>query len=203
MKKRVSQIGFFKKLGMSRIFDKKNQSIPVTILEIAPAYVLGLDEKENRAEIAYYPKKRIGQATQKRLKEAKIPPLFAKTLICPVDDKFSLKPGDQLKINQFKVGDKITVVSQSKGKGFSGVIKRHRFSRGPETHGSHHHRSPGSIGSMFPQRVIAGKKMPGHMGSNRVTIKNLVIRDIDEEKKLLVVAGSVAGPNRGKVMVFR
>jgi large subunit ribosomal protein L3 len=110
--------------------------------------------------------------------------------------------GDQIKVDLFADGDKIDVIGKSKGRGFAGTIKRHKFSRGPETHGSMNVRSPGSIGqSAYPSRVIKGTRSSGHMGDARVTVQNLTVAKVDVDNNLLMVRGAVPGPNGGLVLV--
>jgi len=101
----------------------------------------------------------------------------------------------------FKNGEAVDVTGISKGKGFSGVIKRHGFSRGPASHGSDHHREPGSIGSMFPQRVVKGRKLPGRMGRKTVTIRNLKVIKVDSSRNLLCVAGAVPGAKNELLLI--
>ena len=111
------------------------------------------------------------------------------------------KVGEKLEVSSFAVGDKVMVVGKSKGKGFAGAIKRHGFSSGPQTHGSGHHRRVGSIGSMFPQHVLKGQKMPGRMGNDRVTVKNLEILDVDPAHNIILISGAIPGSNGSEVMV--
>ncbi len=111
------------------------------------------------------------------------------------------KVGDKITVDIFSPGDKVDIIGTSKGRGFAGVVKRHGFKSGPMSHGSDHHREPGSIGSMFPQRVFKGKKLPGRMGGDRVTIKNLEIIKIDPENNLLAVKGAVPGAIDGLLIV--
>jgi large subunit ribosomal protein L3 len=110
--------------------------------------------------------------------------------------------GDQIKVDLFADGDKIDVIGKSKGRGFAGTVKRHKFSRGPESHGSMNVRSPGSIGqSAYPSRVIKGTRSSGHMGDARVTVQNLTVARVDVDNNLLMVRGAVPGPNGGLVLV--
>jgi len=110
--------------------------------------------------------------------------------------------GDQIKVDVFADGDRIEVVGKSKGRGFAGTIKRHKFSRGPESHGSMNVRAPGSIGqSAYPSRVIKGTKSSGHMGDARVTVKGLTVAKVDVDNNLLMIRGAVPGPNGGLVVV--
>jgi large subunit ribosomal protein L3 len=120
----------------------------------------------------------------------------------PGDDDF--KAGDQVLVGQFKPKDKVDVIGVSKGRGFAGVVKRHHFRGGEGSHGSMFHRAPGSIGaSSYPSRVVPGMRMGGHMGHDRVTVRNLEIIDVDTEDNVLVVKGAVPGPNGGYVVVRR
>jgi large subunit ribosomal protein L3 len=120
----------------------------------------------------------------------------------PGDD--DLKPGDKVLVDQFKPKDKVDVIGISKGRGFAGLVKRHHFGGGADTHGSMFHRAPGSIGaSSFPSRVLPGMRMAGHMGHAKVTVRNLEVIDVDTEDNLLVVKGAVPGPNGGYVVVRR
>ncbi len=120
----------------------------------------------------------------------------------PGDD--DLKPGDQVLVNQFQPAEKVDVIGESKGRGFAGFVKRHHFRGGDKSHGSMFHRAPGSIGaSSYPSRVWPGQRMAGHMGTQRVTVRNLEIIDVNEEDNVLVVKGAVPGPNGGYVVVRR
>ncbi len=117
-------------------------------------------------------------------------------------DLNNLKRKDKIDVSIFTEGEKVNVIGVSKGKGFTGVVKRYGFSKGPETHGSRHHRKPGSIGSMYPQRVVKGKKLPGRSGADQVTIKNLQVIRVDLEKNLLAVKGAIPGV-RGSLLVIK
>jgi large subunit ribosomal protein L3 len=115
-----------------------------------------------------------------------------------------LKPGDKVLVSDFKPADKVDVIGVSKGRGFAGVVRRHHFGGGDATHGSMHHRAPGSIGaSSFPSRVVPGMRMGGHMGTDQVTVRNLEVIEIDAEDNVLVVKGAVPGPNGAYVVVRR
>ena len=115
-----------------------------------------------------------------------------------------LKQGDRILVDQFKPADKVDVIGVSKGRGFASLVKRHHFRGGPATHGSMFHRAPGSIGaSSFPSRVFPGTRMAGHMGTARVTVRNLEVIQVDAEDNLLVVKGAVPGPKGGYVIVRR
>src|SRR3972149_2887258 len=186
-----------KKVGMTHIFDEKGNMIPVTVVEAGPCVVTQIktDEKEGyeAIQIGFGEAKHLKKPQEGHLKKFKIKNLKLKNLQeIRSDEKLNL--GDQITVNVFKEGDIVQVEGVSKGKGFAGVIKRHNFHRGPMSHGSHHHRSPGSIGSMFPQHVFKGTKLPGRMGHDKVTTKGLKIVNIDAENNLLAIKGAVPGP---------
>jgi large subunit ribosomal protein L3 len=123
-------------------------------------------------------------------------------MLNPGDDDF--KMGDRVLVDQFKPKQIVDVIGISKGRGFTGLVKRHHFRGGPATHGSMFHRAPGSIGaSSFPSRVFPGMKMAGHSGTARITVRNLEVIEVDSDDNLLVVKGAVPGPNGGYVMVRR
>lgn len=180
-----------KKQGMSQIFDKQGNVIPVTVIEAGPCFVTQI--KTNSIQIGY-----------EKLKEKKIkksqknkPYRYLKEFSI-FNDQFSKKIGDEITVDIFEEGDIIKIAGTSKGKGFQGVVKRHGFSGGPASHGHRHVlRTPGSIGSAFPQRVFKGKKMPGHAGAERVTTTGLKIVTIDLKNNLLAVKGAITGPNNG------
>jgi large subunit ribosomal protein L3 len=192
-----------KKIGMTNVFSSEGKLVPVTVVQVGPCVVtqiktnetdgynalqLGFDEKpveKLNKPIAGHLKK-TGDKGFRVLREFR------------TDDAESVEPGATIGIDIFAIGDKVNISGISKGRGFQGTIKRHGFSRGPETHGSRNHRKPGSIGnSAWPGRVFKGKKLPGHMGTNRETIKNLTIVDIKHEDNLLLVKGPVPGFKTG------
>lgn len=105
-------------------------------------------------------------------------------------------------LESFQEGEKVNITGISKGKGFAGTVKRHHFRTGPKTHGSDSYRRPGSIGSTFPQRVVKGRRMAGHLGAKRTTVQNLEVAKIDPPKKLILLRGAVPGPNKSKVMIW-
>ena len=188
-----------KKIGMTQIFDESGKVIPVTAIEAGPCVIaqvktvetdgynaiqLGFGEvkesKLNKPEKGHFAKASV-KAT-KHLREFR------------VEEVENYKVGDQIKVDTFEVGDKLDVQGTSKGKGFQGVIKRHGQSRGPMGHGSMYHRRPGSMGpTSTPGRVFKGKKLPGHMGVQTITIQNLDVVKVDTDKNVLLVKGSVPG----------
>lgn len=196
-----------KKLGMTRIFTEDGRWIDVTVLEAGPCTVVQRKTKENDGYDAV--QLGFGEVKEKRCNKPQLGH-FRSAGVEPkrtlrevrVSSESELKAGDELKADIFSAGDRVDISGTSKGKGFAGVIKRHGFKGGPGGHGSHFHRAPGSIGqSADPSKVYKNKKMPGHMGNRRITVKNLEVVTVDAVKNLLMVRGSVPGATGGLVMV--
>lgn len=186
---------------MSQIFDEKGNQIPVTLIEAGPCIVTQIKTKERNGylavQIGFGEAKKVTKAIAGHLKKlGKL--LFLREFRNgepKIDDK-ELKRGDKIDVSVFKEGDKVKVSGLSKGKGFAGVVKRWHFRGRPATHGTKHElRTPGSVGTSFPQRVIKGKKMPGRMGFERVTVKNLKVVKVDPKNNLLAIKGAVPGAN--------
>jgi len=196
-----------KKLGMTQIFNDKDDLIPVTVIEAGPCFITQIktNEKDGYKAIQVG----FGDIKEKHL----VSPArghFAKAGVDPtkhltefiVEDPENYQLGQTLTVETFAVGEKTDVVGWSKGKGFAGVIKRWNFSGGPGGHGSHFHRSPGSIGmAATPSRVIKGKKMPGHYGDARNTILNLEVVKVDADQNIILVKGAVPGPKGSLVLI--
>ncbi len=190
-----------KKIGMTQIFDEKGRVIPVTAIEAGPCVIAQVKNVETDG----YEAIQLGFGEVKESKVNRpIKGHFAKSKLTPkkhlrefrVDSVEGVKVGDELKANTFAAGDKVDIQGISKGKGFQGVIKRHGQSRGPMGHGSMYHRRPGSMGpTSTPGRVFKGKKLPGHMGRNTITIQNLEVVKVDLDKNVILVKGSVPGAN--------
>ena len=188
-----------KKVGMTQIFDEEGKVIPVTAIEVGPCTVTQIKTVEQDGYSAV--QLGFGEIKEKKLtRPAK--GHFTKSNITPkkylrefkLDQASELKVGDELKADVFEIGDKVDIQGTSKGKGFQGVIKRHGQSRGPMGHGSMYHRRPGSMGpTSTPGRVFKGKKLPGHMGAETVTIQNLDVVRVDLDKNVILVKGSVPG----------
>ena len=194
-----------KKIGMTRVFRENGESMPVSVLEVGPCYVIQIKriEKEgyNAIQIGFQPKKdkRLNKPLLGHFKAAgKGGSAFLQEI--RVDDVDSFKLGQEINSEIFNVGDLVAVRGISKGKGFTGVVKRWGFSGGDTSHGSRSHRVPGSIGaSATPSRVMKGKKLPGRMGNKKITVKNLKVVDVVKEKNLILVKGSVPG-SRGSLL---
>lgn len=197
-----------KKVGMTQIFDPEGRLLPVTVLQAGPCVITQLKTVENdgytAAQIGFGEDRQIikGHAKSKA-GHLKASGAQSKHLVevRTVDGDVTAKVGDTISADIFEAGEKVVVTGISKGKGFAGTIKRHNFHRGPKTHGSRNYRAPGSIGAGYPQHVMRGIKMAGHMGHEQVTVKNLKVALVDVEKNLIAIKGAVPGPNKGLVLI--
>ncbi len=188
-----------RKVGMTQIFDEEGKVIPVTAIEVGPCTVTQIKTVEQDGYTAV--QLGFGEVKERKLNKPELGHL-SKNKLAPkkylrefrLDSVEGMKVGDELKADVFAVGDKVDVQGTSKGKGFQGVIKRHGQSRGPMGHGSMYHRRPGSMGpTSTPGRVFKGKKLPGHMGAQTITIQNLEVIKVDLDKNVILVKGSVPG----------
>jgi large subunit ribosomal protein L3 len=197
-----------KKMGMTQQFDEKGNAIPITIIKVGPCTVIQrrTEEKDGYSAVQLgfveeKPKRKPNKAQEGHFKKAGVPPTKVLREF-QYETKQEVKEGDQFDVDIFQVGETVDVVGSSKGKGFAGVIKRWGFHGGKASHGSMFHRAPGSIGcSADPSRVMKGKKLPGQMGDERVTVKNLLIVETDKEHNLLVVKGAVPGAKGGYLLI--
>ncbi len=194
------------KVGMTQIFNENGNLVPVTIVSCEPNVVLQkktVDKDGYEALQLGFKNKRIALANKPELghfaKSNSNPKRYVKEITGTEMSSFEV--GQEIRVNIFEDGEIIDVTGTSKGKGFQGVIKRHNQGRGPMTHGSRYHRGPGSMGPIDPNHVLKGKKLPGHMGAETVTIQNLEIVKVDHERNLLLIKGNVPGPKRGLVIV--
>jgi len=197
-----------KKLGMTQIFDEKTGAVtPVTVLQLGPCPVVQVKTRDHdgydavqlgfgdiRPSTMTLPKRghfaRAGVAPRRWLREFR------------VEDASPYQLGQEITVEIFQDIKKVDVIGTSKGKGFAGTVKRHKFNTGPKTHGSRNYRAPGSIGSnSTPNRVFKGQRMPGHMGDVRVTVRNLSVAGVDASNNLLLVEGAVPGAKNGFVYV--
>lgn len=198
-----------KKLGMGQVFDEKGTLIPVTLIQAGPCAIvekrttdrdgyvavqLGFDEKPDR-------KRTLNSPDRGRFAKAGVKPRrYVREF--RVEDNAAYEVGQELDVKIFEKGELVDVTGTSKGRGFAGPHQRHGSTPGPVSHGSMYHNRPGSNGgSSQPARTFPGKKMAGHMGDVRVTVKNLTIVGVDPDKNILLVRGSVPGANRGYVMI--
>ncbi|MDR1970204.1 MAG: 50S ribosomal protein L3 [Candidatus Nomurabacteria bacterium] len=192
------------KIGMTQILGSDGVMIPVTIVQAGPCTITQVksDEKDgySAVQIGYGEGKNLSNAVTGHVKAAKVTPKVIREV--RIEDMGEYKVGDKLEADIFNLGDIVDVTGTSKGKGWAGTIKRHNFTRHKKTHGGKGNtRKPGSIGSMYPQKVLKGKKMAGQMGHERVTVKNLVIAHIDNENNLIGIKGAVPGPRKGIVVI--
>lgn len=199
-----------KKVGMTQIFDPEGRLLPVTVLQAGPCVITQLKTVENdgytATQIGFGEDKQIVKGHAKsKAGHLKASGAQSKHLVevrtVDGDEVASSKVGDTISADVFEAGEKVIVTGVSKGKGFAGTIKRHNFHRGPKTHGSRNYRAPGSIGAGYPQHVMRGIKMAGHMGHEQVTVKNLKVALVDAEKNLIAIKGAVPGPNKGLVLI--
>jgi large subunit ribosomal protein L3 len=201
-----------KKIGMTQVFRPDGQAVPVTLLKTGPCTVVqrktviadGYDAVQ-LGLLEFVKPARLNKPQTGHLKKGGAEGVkFLREFKLGSGTNDDMKAGDQVLIGEFKPNDKIDVIGVSKGKGFAGVVRRHGFRGGEGSHGSMFHRAPGSIGaSSFPSRVVPGMRMGGHMGDERVTVRNLEIIEVVAEDNLLVVKGAIPGPNGGYVVVKR
>lgn len=194
-----------RKLGMTQVFTKEGKLIPVTVIEAEPNTVMQVKTVEtdgySAIQVGMVDKKesRSNKPEMARAKKANTTPKRFLKEIRDYDGTFNI--GDVITANTFEVGEVVDVTGTSKGHGFTGVIKRHNQSRGPETHGSRYHRRPGSLGTMLPKRVLKGKKLSGHMGAETVTIQNLEVIEVNVNDGYILVSGNVPGAKNSVVFI--
>ena len=195
------------KVGMTQIFNEDGVLVPVTVLQAGPCVVTQVKTVENdgykAVQVGYVDKreKLVSKPVKGHFDKAGVAyKRFVREFRLDNAEEYSVK--DEIKADIFAAGDKIDATAVSKGKGFQGAIKRHGQSRGPMAHGSKYHRHAGSNGSCSdPSKVFKGKKMPGHMGSKRVTVQNLEVVKVDAENNLILVKGAVPGPKKSLVTI--
>jgi large subunit ribosomal protein L3 len=198
-----------KKVGMTQLFDADGTVHPATVLKAGPCVVAQVktatSDGYEAAQIGLVEAKptRENKPSQGHFKKAGVPPTRVRREVQLKAGGDPVKPGDQVNVSIFADGERVDVVGTSRGKGFQGVVKRHHFAGGRAAHGSMFHRAPGSIGaSSYPSRVVKGMRMGGHMGADRVTVRNVKVLRVDAENNLLMIEGSVpGGPN--SVVVIR
>ena len=198
-----------KKIGMTRVYSEQGHAIPVTVIEAGPCVVLQKKtearEGYNAIQVGFEPKKeaRLNKPQAGHFKAAAKGGFYhVKEFRVTDPDAFELGQEIQL-AEMIKIGDEVQISGRSKGRGFQGVVKRHGFKGGRKTHGSMFHRRPGSIGSSaWPSRVVKGKKLPGRMGNELVTKKNLTVVDVRAEENIMLVKGSVPGAKQGLLQIY-
>ncbi len=193
-----------KKLGMTQVFDETRLT-PVTVIEAGPCRIVTIKTKERdgyeAVQLSYgeVKERKLSKAELGHLKKQQAP---ASRVLREFEKVGDGTVGDSVTVGMFKKGDWVDVVGVSKGKGFQGVVRRHNYAGGPESHGSMFHRHPGSMGaSSYPSRVWKGKTLPGHMGAERVTVQRLKVVDSRPEENLLFVRGAIPGATNGLIVV--
>ena len=197
-----------KKVGMTQLFRDDGSVQPVTVIKAGPCVVVQAKTADHDGYEAVQlglvedrPAK-VTKAVAGHYKKANVPPTRVRREVKLAKDGEAMKAGDQVQVSLFNAGDRVDVIGTSRGMGFQGVMKRHNFRGGAATHGSMFHRAPGSIGaSSYPSRVVKGMRSAGHMGSERVTTRNLRVEKIDAENHLLMVRGAVPGADGGYLII--
>ena len=194
-----------RKVGMTEVFTKEGKVVPVTVIEVEPNVVTQVKNVEtdgyNAIQLGVCDKKEKN-ATKASIGHVKKANTTPKRLLKEIRDyEGSYNLGDTISADLFTAGEVVDVTGTSKGHGTQGVIKRHGQASGPSAHGSRYHRRPGSMGTMRPMRVLPGKKLPGHMGVDTVTIQNLVIVDVNAQENYILVSGNVPGAKKSLVLI--
>jgi len=195
-----------KKIGMTQVFTEDGRLVTVTVIEAGPAKVVQKKEKDRdgyeAVQVGFDEIRKEKNVTKPMIGHFKKASLPAYRFLRELQVE-GLNEGDVITADIFASGEMLSITGLSKGKGFQGVVKRHNFRGGPETHGSMFHRAPGSMGqSSYPSRVFKNKKLPGHMGSEKVTVKNIQIYDVRPEQNLILVKGAVPGAN-GSYLIMK
>jgi large subunit ribosomal protein L3 len=197
-----------KKLGMTQLFSDDGSVKPVTVIKAGPCVVVqaktGDHDGYDAVQLGLVEDRpaKVSKAVAGHYKKAGVPPTRVRREVKLAKAGEPMKAGDQVQVSLFAAGDRVDVIGTSRGLGFQGVMKRHNFSGGAATHGSMFHRAPGSIGaSSYPSRVVKGMRAAGHMGSDRVTTRNLRVEKIDAENHLLMVRGAVPGADGGYLII--
>ena len=198
-----------RKLGMTQIFTEEGQVVPVTVTESGNNVVVQNKTVEtdgyNAVQIGFggVKEKHLTKPVKGRFEKAGVQPVkFLREMRLAAPSEY--KVGDTISVDIFEAGQLVDVTGISRGKGFAGTVKRHGFARGPMGHGSKSHREPGSTGAMISGhggRVLKGKKLPGHMGHERVTVQRLTLVKVDADRNLLLIKGAVPGPKKGLLMI--
>ncbi len=193
-----------RKVGMTSIIADNGALTPVTLLSASPCVVTQVKTAESdgytAVQLGFEETKKIGKAQAGHFKQSGITPKVVREFrVDEISDDLTV--GAKISADSFAVGDVVHVTGTSKGKGFAGTIKRHNFKRGRKTHGGQSYRRPGSIGSMYPQKIFKGKKMAGQMGNEQVTVRNLQVALVDTEHNVIGLVGAVPGPRKGIVIL--
>lgn len=194
------------KIGMTQIFDENDKAVPVTVIQAGPCTVLQKKKVEtdgyDAIQVGFGPirETQINKPLKGHFKKANIRPLrYIKEFRLANTDEYDV--GQEINVDIFEQGELVDVVGTSKGKGFAGAVKRHNFRRGAMGHGSKYHRRPGSLGAKGPARVFKGRKLPGRLGGERVTVQGLKVVKVFPERNIILVKGAIPGPKRGLVIL--
>ena len=193
------------KIGMTQILSDDGTATPVTLIQAGPVTVTQVKSLEkdgyNAVQVAFGSGKNLSKAVAGHVKASKTSPKYIREFrVEELTDDLSI--GSQIDVSAFALGDHVSATGTSKGKGFAGTVKRHNFNTSKKTHGGNGNvRKPGSIGSMYPQKVFKGKRMAGRMGGERVTVKNLEVAYLDAENNLIGLKGAVPGPRKSLIIV--
>ncbi|MDB5162928.1 MAG: ribosomal protein [Candidatus Saccharibacteria bacterium] len=193
------------KIGMTQLISEDGKAVPVTLIKAGPVTVTQVKTVEtdgyNAVQVGFELGKNLSKAVAGHLKAADVTPKYIREFRI-TDTSEELTIGKTFDVTEFELGDVVDATGTSKGKGFAGTIKRHNFERHKKSHGGKGNvRKPGSIGSMYPQKVFKGKRMAGRMGHDTVTVKNLVVSYIDVENNLIGLKGAIPGPKRGLIVI--
>lgn len=195
-----------KKVGMTQVFQDNGELVPVTVIEAGPCTVVDKKTLDKDGYVSvqlgfgFVKERELSKPVLGQFKKRNLTPVRYLREV-RVDEDEKLEIGDELKVTVFKSGDVVDVSGRSRGKGFAGVIKRHNFRRSAMSHGSKYHRGVGSLQARDASRVFPGRKMPGHLGDENVTVKGLKVVSVDPEKNLLLIKGAVPGARGSLVMV--
>jgi large subunit ribosomal protein L3 len=191
-----------RKIGMTQILKEDGSVVPVSIVEAGPVTVTAVKTTEtdgyDAVQLGFGNAKKLSKPVAGHVKKANVMPTVIKEFRGQFDEA---QVGASFDVTVFEVGESVKVSGKSKGKGFAGTVKRHNFNTGPKTHGSRNYRRPGSIGSMYPQKIFKGKKMAGQMGGDNMSLVNQKVAYIDQEKNLIGILGGVPGP-KGSIVVI-
>lgn len=193
------------KIGMTQILSEDGTATPVTLIQAGPVTVTQVKSLEkdgyNAVQVAFGSGKNLSKAVAGHVKSSKTSPKYIREFrVEELTDDLTI--GSQIDVSAFALGDVVDATGTSKGKGFAGTVKRHNFNTSKSTHGGNGNvRKPGSIGSMYPQKVFKGKRMAGRMGGERVTVKNLEVAYLDAENNLIGLKGAVPGPRKSLIIV--
>lgn len=198
-----------RKVGMTQIFSSDGKVVPVTVVEASPNRITQVKSVESdgynalQIGVGVVKDKNVTKAQKGHFEKANVKPVRI-TRELRMSETPEQKPGDTITVDIFAEGEIVDVIGTSKGKGFAGTIKRHNFSRGPMGHGSKSHREPGSMGPRISGgggKVFKGKKLPGRMGGERVTVQCLTVARVDVERNLILIKGAIPGPKNGSVLI--